>query len=269
MTATLRNMEPDRWHLGDQPARPLRAMGAIFGDLADLGLSARWIGIPASAIGAPHHRFRVFILAHSPVRDTTRFGLIPRRGEPRTGEGSARDHRAEPSDHRPNTERTAWLTDAERRVRDTVVPDRGHLHRWGRYAGAIARWEHIIGREAPAPALLTTPLVLARHQSSWNRLWDSNMTGLPMSHTGSHRTSNSPFSAMESCPCRPRWQHGYSYPVQSHSAVDQECTGLPSPTNDPPSPRISNLPHSATGPSRYKRSRRSKQHMRQSGRQMS
>mgnify|MGYP000862782331 FL=1 len=35
-----------------------------------------------------------------------------------------------------------------------MVPDRGHLHRWGRYAHAINRWERIIGRPAPDPALL-------------------------------------------------------------------------------------------------------------------
>ena len=35
-----------------------------------------------------------------------------------------------------------------------MEPDRRHLLRWGRYAGAIARWEHITEREAPAPALL-------------------------------------------------------------------------------------------------------------------
>ena len=35
-----------------------------------------------------------------------------------------------------------------------MVTDRGHLHRWGRYADAIAQWEHITGRPAPAPALL-------------------------------------------------------------------------------------------------------------------
>jgi len=62
-TATLREVEPDPWGLGDEPARPLRAFGA-------------------------------------------------------------------------------------------VAPNRGHLHRWGRYADAIARWEHNIGRPAPAPALL-------------------------------------------------------------------------------------------------------------------
>jgi DNA (cytosine-5)-methyltransferase 1 len=50
--ATLRGMESDPWGLGDQSARPLRALGAVLGDLADLRYDARWIGLPASAIGA-------------------------------------------------------------------------------------------------------------------------------------------------------------------------------------------------------------------------
>lgn len=41
-----------------------RAAGAILGDLADLGMDAAWIGLPASAVGAPYPRFRVFILAY-------------------------------------------------------------------------------------------------------------------------------------------------------------------------------------------------------------
>ena len=35
-----------------------------------------------------------------------------------------------------------------------MVPDRRTVQRWGRYADAITRWEHITGRSAPAPALL-------------------------------------------------------------------------------------------------------------------
>ena len=35
-----------------------------------------------------------------------------------------------------------------------MVPDRRPVRRWGRYADAIARWERITGRPAPAPALL-------------------------------------------------------------------------------------------------------------------
>lgn len=33
-----------------------------------------------------------------------------------------------------------------------MVPDRRTVQRWGRYADAIARWEYITGRHAPAPA---------------------------------------------------------------------------------------------------------------------
>lgn len=43
----VRNLEPDPWLLGDEPTRPLRAHGAVLGDLADLRRSARWIGLPA------------------------------------------------------------------------------------------------------------------------------------------------------------------------------------------------------------------------------
>ena len=53
-SATVRGVEPDPWGAGDQPARPLRALGAVLGDLADLRYDARWVGLPASAIGAPH-----------------------------------------------------------------------------------------------------------------------------------------------------------------------------------------------------------------------
>ncbi len=35
-----------------------------------------------------------------------------------------------------------------------MVADRRTVQRWGRYADAIARWEHITGQPAPTPALL-------------------------------------------------------------------------------------------------------------------
>lgn len=42
----------------------LRAGGAVIGNLADIGYSSRWVTLPAGAIGAPHKRERVFILAY-------------------------------------------------------------------------------------------------------------------------------------------------------------------------------------------------------------
>lgn len=38
--AAPRDVEPDPWGLGNQPARPLRALGAVLGDLADLRYNA-------------------------------------------------------------------------------------------------------------------------------------------------------------------------------------------------------------------------------------
>lgn len=40
-------------------------MGAVLGDLAALGYDATWDCIPASAVGAPHRRDRVWIIAHT------------------------------------------------------------------------------------------------------------------------------------------------------------------------------------------------------------
>lgn len=44
---------------------PLRALGAVLGDLAELGYDAEWTGLRAAEAGAPHNRFRVFILAYA------------------------------------------------------------------------------------------------------------------------------------------------------------------------------------------------------------
>lgn len=41
-------------------------MGRVLGDLAALGYDAEWDCIPASAVGAPHRRDRVWIVAHDP-----------------------------------------------------------------------------------------------------------------------------------------------------------------------------------------------------------
>lgn len=57
------DMEPGTGLLGDRSGGHLRALGRVLGDLADLGYDTQWCGLRASDVGAPHHRFRVFILA--------------------------------------------------------------------------------------------------------------------------------------------------------------------------------------------------------------
>lgn len=152
--AALRSMEPHLWGLGDRATRSLRAAGAVLGDLADLRYDVRWIGLPASTVGAPHTRFRIFMLARPAVPNTASLGLVPGQGNPRSSPDKEGNDCVVPSDHRPGPARTRWLLDQQQRLGSAVQPDREHVRWWGGYAHAIARWEHITGRSAPAPALL-------------------------------------------------------------------------------------------------------------------
>lgn len=111
----------DVWEGGaDRPV--LRALGRVVGDLAGLGYDATWESLRASAVGAPHRRERVFVLAWRPdAADTLRI----LRDRPR----GARGRRHEPTDSRRGPGRSPWLE----------------------YAPAIRRWEEVTGREAPPP----------------------------------------------------------------------------------------------------------------------
>ena len=72
--AAHRPMEPDPDALGDGESQPvLRAAGAVLGDLSDLGYDAQWCTVPASSVGAPHRRERVFIIAR--IAHTSSDGL--------------------------------------------------------------------------------------------------------------------------------------------------------------------------------------------------
>ena len=63
-------LESDPRLLGDhQPGVPvLRAAGRVLGDLATLGFDAAWCVLPASSVGAPHGRSRIFVVAAHPER---------------------------------------------------------------------------------------------------------------------------------------------------------------------------------------------------------
>lgn len=56
----------DGW--GGEPV--FTAIQAVLGSLADLGYDARWTGVRASDAGAPHNRYRIFIIAYPSVGDT-------------------------------------------------------------------------------------------------------------------------------------------------------------------------------------------------------
>lgn len=56
-------VEREEGLLGGSGNGSLRALGRVLGDLSSLGYDCRWVGLPASAVGAAHPRFRVFVLA--------------------------------------------------------------------------------------------------------------------------------------------------------------------------------------------------------------
>lgn len=57
------DMEPGAGLLGGGTGH-LRALGRVLGDLASIGYDSQWQLLRASDVGAPHHRARVFLIAH-------------------------------------------------------------------------------------------------------------------------------------------------------------------------------------------------------------
>lgn len=72
-------VEPCPGCVGDGPVAHLRALGRVLGDLSDLGYDTQWHGLRAADVGAPHGRFRVFVLAHAQSNTGRKFD---RDGQP-------------------------------------------------------------------------------------------------------------------------------------------------------------------------------------------
>jgi DNA (cytosine-5)-methyltransferase 1 len=79
MAAVIRNLRPDYAIMENVPALLGRGMGDVLADLAAVGYDARWDCIPAAAVGAPHRRDRVFVVAY-PDRNSGRLQPEPGSG---------------------------------------------------------------------------------------------------------------------------------------------------------------------------------------------
>ena len=180
----------------------LRALGRVLGDLSDLGYDAVWHGLRAADVGAPHGRFRVFVLAYPEGDDTRWWPTGPGEAEGGRARGDAAGRGLLPTpttrDHKGANQRgddtcltgallpTPRATDGTKGGPNqrgssgdlmlpsavqyllptpTTQPETGNGHarnlgaearRWGQYAPAIARWEAVLGRQAPEPTETTT-----------------------------------------------------------------------------------------------------------------
>lgn len=159
-------VEPDPWGLGDGATRPtLNAFGVVLGDLAGLGYDARWIGLRAADAGAPHGRFRVFVIAEPSVQHPGHRTRSTKHGnEFNENDGARESGTRTASDHSDDSGRCV-AADAhgdgrtrERRVdsakRDAHRRDRADVA-WGAFEPAIRRWESTSGRLAPSPTEAT------------------------------------------------------------------------------------------------------------------
>lgn len=111
-----------------------RGLGRVLGDLAESGYDAWWDCIPASSVGAPHRRDRIFIVAYTDVgsidqrdADDGDGGSLPSQGKLGIVHGSRRGESAVPdSDSAGCRERRGSSTvpaslDPAQRVREAVA----------------------------------------------------------------------------------------------------------------------------------------------------
>ena len=143
--------------MGDGSDVTLRAIGRVLGDLADIGYDAQWYGLRAADIGAPHGRYRVFILATNTSRRTRRIAEVEHKRIQRL--------RADTLQTPTNTggptigEYTGRSLAEEARTRSSHRSGDPHREQpatnWGPYQPAIRRWERVLGRTTPAPTELS------------------------------------------------------------------------------------------------------------------
>ena len=145
----------------------LRAMGAVLGDVSDIGgYEARWVTVPAAAAGAPHLRERVFILAVRADADNLKSPLAcPVSGQVNLLPTPCASDRFGAGPHGKGS--------MDLRTTVTTLPLSNSQVQWGKYSEAIKRWERITGTVAP-PAVERGKIVdwrLSAEFSSWMMGW--------------------------------------------------------------------------------------------------
>ncbi len=146
-------------------------------DLASFGYVGSWTCVPASAVGAPHRRERLFVVAW-PAADAGSKGLEIRRVEhhgPQRPAAERDRHESSADTERGRRDgRPAVPEPAGRAGRGTAAAGAADgPSRWGRWTAAIERWERLT---RPAP----DPVELGR-RGNWrlNPAFSEWMMGLP------------------------------------------------------------------------------------------
>ena len=135
------DLEQQPGFMGNRSDITLRALGRVLGDLADIGYDAQWHGLRAADIGAPHGRYRIFIVATNTEHD---------------GQSARQDRGSDGTTATPGRGpgRLTAVDDGQL-TRGHTANGRPDDIRWGAYEPAIRRWERVTERPAPAPTELS------------------------------------------------------------------------------------------------------------------
>lgn len=147
----------------------VRGLDRVLADLASLGFDAEWTTVRASDVGAPHRRERVFIAAHA-----NHFGHQWSREARNRRIGSAND--GVPVAYADGDRLRQQPESVTRGSGSPIAGQPGRIS-WGPYEPAIRRWEHTLGRPAPAPTV-----VGSRGGRVLNPEFPEWMMGLPSGH---------------------------------------------------------------------------------------
>ncbi len=134
-----------------------RGFDVVSADLAGLGYDAAWAVVPASAVGAPHIRKRLFVVAedaNSAARGE-RWLAAPGQEEGWRARADAGGRGGvAPADAISDTRgQQPWRISRPSGAGETFPgPDTAaSADTWGRFTDAIQRWERVTGRVAPGP----------------------------------------------------------------------------------------------------------------------
>ncbi len=156
---------------------------SVVGLLTRIGYDCRWSVVSASEAGAPHQRRRWFCIAEAKNFIAYTDGTRPQRhrissitgeqGDTDTSSGTTfatntASTRLERQRFSSNTTSRKLSINFGSATENSEQPD----FVWGKYEGAIRRWEHIIGRLAPYPVA----------ERGVNPAFTEWMMGLPENH---------------------------------------------------------------------------------------
>lgn len=128
----------------------LRALGRVLGDLAEVGYDAEWQSVRVSDLGGCHQRERLFVVAWRGYPPTPVGGVaFPPLALPRGSRFLPTPIAVQSNDgatvEQWAAKRSLW--NAPLPVALRALPADG----WGKYAGAIASHERLVGRPVPPP----------------------------------------------------------------------------------------------------------------------